>query len=85
VDESAAAQEREVFGGGGLAEAGALRNLADGQLDAAGAGLDNVEFVKGYIEAIPLEDASVDVVISNCVLNLSGDKPKVLAEAARAA
>lgn len=41
--------------------------------DAADAGLDSVEFVKGYIEAIPLEDASVDVVISNCVLNLSGD------------
>ncbi len=51
--------------------------------NAADAGLDNVEFAKGYIEAIPLEDASVDVVISNCVLNLSGDKPKVLAEAAR--
>ncbi len=51
--------------------------------NAADAGLENVEFVKGYIEAIPLADASVDVVISNCVLNLSGDKPKVLAEAAR--
>lgn len=51
--------------------------------NAADAGLANVEFVKGYIEAIPLADASVDVVISNCVLNLSGDKPKVLAEAAR--
>jgi SAM-dependent methyltransferase len=47
------------------------------------AGLSNVEFRKGYIEAIPLPDASVDVVISNCVLNLSGDKPKVLREAAR--
>jgi arsenite methyltransferase len=46
-------------------------------------GLDNVEFRKGYIENIPLPDASVDVVISNCVLNLSGDKPKVLREAAR--
>jgi ubiquinone/menaquinone biosynthesis C-methylase UbiE len=51
--------------------------------NAAEAGVANVEFVKGFIEAIPLEDASVDVVISNCVLNLSGDKPKVLAEAAR--
>ena len=39
----------------------------------------NVEFVKGYIEEIPLPDASVDVVISNCVINLSGDKPQVLA------
>jgi ubiquinone/menaquinone biosynthesis C-methylase UbiE len=47
------------------------------------AGVGNVEFRKGYIEAIPLPDASVDVVISNCVLNLSGDKPKVLREAAR--
>ena len=40
-------------------------------------------FRKGYIEEIPLPDASVDVVISNCVLNLSGDKPKVIREAAR--
>jgi SAM-dependent methyltransferase len=39
--------------------------------------------VKGYLEELPLPDASVDVVISNCVINLSGDKPKVLAEAAR--
>ena len=38
---------------------------------------------KGYIEAIPLPDSSVDVVISNCVINLSGDKPTVLREAAR--
>jgi arsenite methyltransferase len=51
--------------------------------NAARAGVENVEFVKGYIEAIPLADASVDVIVSNCVLNLSGDKPKVLAEAAR--
>lgn len=57
--------------------------LALARRNAADAGLANVEFVKGYIEAIPLADASVDVVISNCVLNLSGDKPKVLAEAAR--
>jgi ubiquinone/menaquinone biosynthesis C-methylase UbiE len=42
-----------------------------------------VEFRKGYIEDIPLPDASVDVVISNCVLNLSGEKPKVMREAAR--
>jgi ubiquinone/menaquinone biosynthesis C-methylase UbiE len=51
--------------------------------NAEEAGLQNVEFHKGYIEDIPLPDASVDVVISNCVLNLSGDKPKVLREAAR--
>jgi SAM-dependent methyltransferase len=51
--------------------------------NAQDAGLGNVEFHKGYIEEIPLPDASVDVVISNCVLNLSGDKPKVLREAAR--
>jgi arsenite methyltransferase len=51
--------------------------------NAAEAGVTNVEFVKGYIEEIPLADGSVDVIVSNCVLNLSGDKPKVLAEAAR--
>jgi arsenite methyltransferase len=51
--------------------------------NAVEAGVENVEFVKGYIEDIPLPDASVDVIVSNCVLNLSGDKPKVLAEAAR--
>lgn len=44
------------------------------------AGVDNVEFLKGYIEEIPLPPASVDVVISNCVINLSVDKPKVFAE-----
>jgi len=46
--------------------------------------LGNVEFLKGQIEAIPLPDASVDVVISNCVINLSGDKPQVFLEVARA-
>ncbi len=51
--------------------------------NAAEAGVENVEFVTGYIEDIPLADASVDVVVSNCVLNLSGDKPRVFAEAAR--
>jgi SAM-dependent methyltransferase len=51
--------------------------------NAAEAGVSNVEFVKGYLEDIPLEDASVDVVISNCVINLAGDKQRVLAEAAR--
>jgi SAM-dependent methyltransferase len=53
------------------------------QRNAEEAGIRNVEFHKGYIEDIPLPDASVDVVISNCVLNLSGDKPKVLREATR--
>jgi ubiquinone/menaquinone biosynthesis C-methylase UbiE len=47
------------------------------------AGIDNVEFVKGTIEDVPLPDDSVDVIISNCVINLSGDKPAVLREAAR--
>ncbi len=47
------------------------------------AGVENVEFLKGDIEAIPLPDASVDVIISNCVINLSGDKGKVIAEAFR--
>src|SRR5690349_21004496 len=51
--------------------------------NAAEGGVDNVEFVKGYLEDMPLDDASVDVVISNCVINLSGDKPQVLREAAR--
>ena len=48
--------------------------------NAASAGAANVEFLKGQIEAVPLPDASVDVVISNCVINLSTDKPAVLAE-----
>src|SRR5271166_4861708 len=47
------------------------------------AGLENVEFLKGEIENIPLPDNSVDVIISNCVINLSGDKDRVLAEAFR--
>jgi SAM-dependent methyltransferase len=47
------------------------------------AGAENVEFLKGEIEQIPLPDASVDVIISNCVINLSGDKRKVLREAFR--
>jgi ubiquinone/menaquinone biosynthesis C-methylase UbiE len=46
-------------------------------------GLDNVEFLKGEIEAIPLPDNSVDVIISNCVINLSGDKDRVIKEAFR--
>ena len=51
--------------------------------NAADAGVANVEFLKGYIEDIPLADGSVDVVISNCVINLSADKPSVIREAAR--
>jgi arsenite methyltransferase len=63
-------------------------DMTDEMLDLARenarkAGATNVEFVKGEIEAIPLADASVDVIISNCVINLSGDKPQVLREAAR--
>ena len=54
----------------------ALRN-------AEAAGATNVEFLKGHIEAIPLPAASIDVVISNCVINLSADKPAVLSEMAR--
>ena len=60
-------------------------DMTDEMLDlaranAAKAGATNVEFLKGQIEAIPLPDASIDVVISNCVINLSTDKPAVLAE-----
>jgi arsenite methyltransferase len=63
-------------------------DMTDEMLDLARAnareaGVENVDFVKGYIEDIPLADASVDVVISNCVINLAADKRKVLAEAAR--
>lgn len=47
------------------------------------AGVTNVEFVQGYLEAIPLPDDSVDIAISNCVLNLAADKAIVLAEVAR--
>ncbi len=51
--------------------------------NAVEAGVGNVEFLAGRIEEVPLPDASVDVVISNCVVNLSPDKPAVLAEAHR--
>ena len=54
--------------------------LALARANAAKAGAANVEFLKGEIEALPLPDAAVDVVISNCVINLSTDKPAVLAE-----
>jgi arsenite methyltransferase len=49
----------------------------------AEAGAENVEFLKGHIEEMPLPEAHVDVVISNCVINLSTDKPKVISEAFR--
>jgi SAM-dependent methyltransferase len=51
--------------------------------NAAKAGATNVEFLKGLIEDVPLPDTSVDVVISNCVINLSTDKPAVIREIAR--
>ena len=51
--------------------------------NAASQGVTNAEFLQGYLEDIPLEDASVDVVISNCVINLAADKQRVLDEAAR--
>jgi arsenite methyltransferase len=51
--------------------------------NAAQAGVTNVEWLKGYIEDVPLPDASVDVIISNCVINLSADKPQVLRESYR--
>ncbi|HET6870817.1 MAG TPA: arsenite methyltransferase [Solirubrobacteraceae bacterium] len=57
--------------------------LSLARANAAEAGVDNVEFVEGYLEDMPLADSTVDVVISNCVINLSGDKPQVIREAAR--
>jgi arsenite methyltransferase len=57
--------------------------LALAQRNALGAGATNVEFLRGHIEAIPLPAESVDVVISNCVINLAADKPAVFGEIAR--
>jgi ubiquinone/menaquinone biosynthesis C-methylase UbiE len=57
--------------------------IALAEANAAEAGVRNVKFLKGNIEAIPMPSESVDVVISNCVINLSMDKPAVLAEIAR--
>jgi SAM-dependent methyltransferase len=51
--------------------------------NAAEAGVTNVEFLQGYLEEVPLPDGAVDVVISNCVINLAADKDVVLAEASR--
>jgi ubiquinone/menaquinone biosynthesis C-methylase UbiE len=58
-----------------------MLSLAEENKQAAA--IQNVEFLKGHIESIPLPDSSVDVIISNCVINLSGDKPKVIGEAFR--
>ena len=57
--------------------------LAKARANALQAGCSNVEFRKGYIEAVPVEDASIDVVISNCVINLVPDKAAVYREVAR--
>jgi SAM-dependent methyltransferase len=57
--------------------------LALARENATAAQATNVEFIKGHIEDIPLPDASVDVIISNCVINLSGDKRRVIQEAFR--
>ena len=57
--------------------------LALARENARQAGAQNVEFLRGEIEHVPLPDAAVDVIISNCVINLSADKPRVLREAFR--
>ena len=57
--------------------------LERAQANARAAGVENVEFRQGYIEALPIDGESVDVVISNCVINLSPDKPQVFREAFR--
>ena len=65
----------------GLDMTSEMLDLARASARAAGAG--NVEFLRGQIEAIPLPDGSVDVIISNCVINLSTDRPAVFAESFR--
>lgn len=75
---------RRVGPGGkafGLDMTGEMLELA--RRNQRDSGVENVEFLRGEIERIPLPDSSVDVVISNCVINLSGDKPRVLGEAFR--
>ncbi|HEX5913816.1 MAG TPA: arsenite methyltransferase, partial [Rubrobacter sp.] len=57
--------------------------LALAEKNKAEAGAENVQFLKGHIEEIPLPEDHVDVVISNCVINLSADKPRVISEAFR--
>ena len=65
----------------GLDMTGEMLDLA--RANAAEAGAANVEFLQGHIEAVPLPDAAVDVIISNCVINLSADKAAVFAESFR--
>ena len=65
----------------GLDMTGEMLDLA--RAHARQAGVGNAEFLRGQIEAIPLPDGSVDVVISNCVINLSTDRPAVFAESFR--
>jgi ubiquinone/menaquinone biosynthesis C-methylase UbiE len=65
----------------GLDMTGEMLDLA--RRNAAQACVANAEFLQGHIEAIPLPDEAVDVIISNCVINLSGDKPAVFAESFR--
>jgi arsenite methyltransferase len=65
----------------GLDMTGEMLELA--RANAAEAGVSNVQFLQGYMEDIPLADDTVDVVISNCVINLAADKRQVIAEAAR--
>ncbi len=75
---------RRVSPGGkayGLDMTDEMLDLAEN--NRAEAGVENAEFLKGHIEDVPLADGSVDVVISNCVINLSTDKPAVIAEAFR--
>ena len=57
--------------------------LAEARANQAKAGITNVEFLKGHLEAIPLPDHCIDVIISNCVINLSADKDQALREAYR--
>src|SRR6266581_1743499 len=61
----------------------AAQRLAQARENQRKAGIENAEFLKGAIESVPLPDNTVDVVISNCVINLSGDKDRVLSEAYR--
>jgi arsenite methyltransferase len=75
---------RRVFPGGkayGLDMTDEMLELAE--KNRAEAGAENAQFLKGHIEDIPLPDDHVDVVISNCVINLSADKPRVISEAFR--
>ena len=77
------AARRVAPGGRGIGLDMTTEMLGLARANAAEAGVDNVEFLQGYLEDIPLPDNAVDVVISNCVINLAADKPTVLREAAR--